>query len=101
MEKSMDISTTTSASSNSDKTGDSDFDSWYDTTKAEVMDLSMSDDDFVKYISKEFSSTESSPEKRNALQQLINLRSQAVETISNALRLIMETSRSVIANIRP
>ena len=91
----------TAGSSPASSAGDKDFDSWFDTTKAKVMDLNMSDDDFIKFVSKEFSSSKSSEAKKTALQQLIALRSEAVESISNALRVILEASRVVINNIRP
>ena len=96
----MDVSSSQHSSSLS-TTSDKEFSTWYNTAKTKVMDLNLSDDDFIKYVSKEFSSSSNSPQKRSALQELINLRSQAVETISNTLRLILETSRAVIANIRP
>ncbi|MFN8389852.1 MAG: hypothetical protein U0136_06150 [Bdellovibrionota bacterium] len=97
----MDVSASQTSSSASTATSEKEFDSWYDKAKAKVMNLNLSDDDLIKYVSKELSSADSSPQKRNALQQLMNLRSQAAESISNTLRLILEISRTVIANIRP
>jgi len=78
-----------------------DFDKWYSTTKETVLDLKMSDDDFIKFVSKEFASAQGSEEKRNALQQLVNLRSQIATGLSNIMRVLGDTARYLINNIRP
>ncbi len=78
-----------------------DFDRWYAETKDAVLDLKMSDDDFIKFVSKEFASSKASEEKRNALQQLVNLRSQIATGLSNIMRVLGDTARYLINNIRP
>ncbi len=94
------MAASTAVDSTSSKTGSADFDSWYDKTKAKVLDLNMSDDALIKFVSKELASTSGSAEKRNALQQLVELRSQVATGMSNIIRALTETARYIISNFR-
>ena len=76
------------------------FDKWYETAKEKLLDLSLPDDELIKWVSKEFSTTASSPEKRNALQQLTALRTEVSTALSNVLRTLSETTRYIINNFR-
>lgn len=94
------MATATAVDSSSAKSSSADFDSWYDKTKAKVLDLNMSDDALIKFVSKEFGSTSGSADKRNALQQLVELRAQISTGMSNIIKVLSETARYVINNFR-
>ncbi|MBP9839232.1 MAG: hypothetical protein KBC84_11050 [Proteobacteria bacterium] len=85
----------------SDKASDT---AWLKNAKEKVLDLSMSDDDLIKYIGDMFSgkgkNAADSEARRNQLQQLISLRAQIASAMSNIMKILSETSRSIINNIR-
>lgn len=91
---------TASTGSASGTKSSADFDKWYDKTKTKLLDLNVSDDELIKFISKEFSNVKGSAEKRNALQQLSSLRTEVATALSNVLRTLSETSRYIINNLR-
>ncbi len=104
MEVTATKSTASTTETTTTKKQDEDFDDWYKTAKTKIMDLNTADDDLIKYISKQYaSSTKSTADteaKRNALQQLISVRAQVVSATSNIMRILSETSRYIINNMR-
>ena len=94
-----------SAASDSTAKSSSNFDSWYAGAKAKVMDFEMSDDDLIKYLGQQFQEAgkggADSEAKRNALQQLVELRSRATSAMTNMLKTLMQTAQLVITNLRP
>lgn len=99
----MEVSAAKTSSTTKNKE-EKDFDEWYKNAKEKVLDMNTSDDDLIKFISKQYlGSTKSNADteaKRNALQQLISVRAQVVSATSNIMKVISETSRYIINNIR-
>ncbi len=90
------LAATSGATSSSSSKGD--FDKWFDKTKDRLLDLSATDTSVIKFTAEEFA--KASPEKRLALQQLIDSRSQVTSSITQILRTMAESARQVIANMR-
>ncbi len=95
------MATTATSDSTKSNSSTASYNTWAEGAKAKLLDLNTSDDDLIKFIGKEFSAAGSSEEKRQALQQLISLRSQMAAGMSNILKILSETARSIINNIRP
>ena len=64
-----------------------------------ILNLSTNDDVLITKVS-EFLSKSTDPNTRIAIEKMLDTRSRAETTLSNMIRLIGETARNVINNIR-
>lgn len=90
----MQVKTTTTGSTK-------EFNSWYDKTSEKVLNLNLSDGDLIKFIGNEMNDKNLSEGRRQALEMLIEKRSRVSLVMSNMLKVLAETARAVISNIRP
>ncbi len=71
---------------------------WYQTASATVLNLATPDSELIRFFSDEYASA--SPAKQVALQQLADMRSRSAAALTQLIRLIGETARQIISNIR-
>lgn len=77
------------------------FNSWYDKTSEKVLNLNLSDGDLIKFIGNEMNDKNLGEGRRQALEMLIEKRSRVSLVMTNMLKVLAETARAVISNIRP
>lgn len=71
---------------------------WFEAVRDRILNLSTTDSDLLKLFSSEL--RDASPAQQVVLQQLADLRSRAIATLSQLIRIFSETARQIIGNIR-
>lgn len=77
---------------------EADFEGWYKDASATVLNLATPDGELIRFFSEQYATA--SPAKQAALQQLADMRSRSAAALTQLIRLIGETARQIISNIR-
>ena len=78
--------------------GSADLSAWYKKASDTVLNLATPDAELIRFFSEEYANA--SPAKQAALQQLAEMRSRSAAALTQLIRLIGETARQIISNIR-
>lgn len=73
---------------------------WTDNAKKILMNMNTSDSKVYDFISKEFTSNETSPQRQQVMMYLLGQRQQMTSLLSNMLRMIADGASQIIRNIR-
>ena len=71
---------------------------WYRDASATVLNLATPDAELIRFFSEQYATA--SPAKQAALQQLADMRSRSAAALTQLIRLIGESARQIISNIR-
>ena len=86
------------ASANSLQTAGGDLSGWYRDASATVLNLATPDAELIRFFSEQYATA--SPAKQAALQQLADMRTRSAAALTQLIRLIGESARQIISNIR-
>lgn len=97
----MSTTTTTTAAAGANNPINSNMDkAWTDNAKKVLMNMNTSDSKVYDFISKEFTSQDTSPQRQQVMMYLLGQRQQTTSLLSNMLRMIADGANQIIRNIR-
>lgn len=73
---------------------------WTDNAKKVLMNMNTSDSKVYDFITQEFTSKDTSPQRQQILMYLLGQRQQITTLMSNMLRMIADGASQIIRNIR-
>lgn len=73
---------------------------WSDNAKKVLMNMNTSDAKVYDFITKEFTSSDTSPQRQQVMMYLLGQRQQVTSLLSNMLRMIADGASQIIRNIR-
>lgn len=73
---------------------------WTDNAKKVLMNMNTSDSKVYDFMSNEFTSKDTSPQRQQVMMYLLGQRQQTTSLISNMLRMIADGASQIIRNIR-
>jgi hypothetical protein len=95
----MAVESSTSATANNPINSNMDK-AWSDNAKKVLMNMNTSDSKVYDFISNEFTSKDTSPQRQQVMMYLLGQRQQITSLLSNMLRMIGDGANQIIRNIR-